>query len=246
MPIKKIAAVNAKGGAGKTNFCFYAAQALARCGYRVYVMDADEQQACVEILSLPIHQHPNIRVGDTARPPDGYTADLILVDTEGKSALESVLRVLPSVDLLVIPSGPNAVDVRQLGYTIHTLSESVHKDTPHRLLWNRIDLAARTEARTKARLDGYSLALQTTPLQAIIPYSQVYASMEANFEKIRPIKRRDVWSAVATEIIGLLKLSPPGTPHPVEPQSVPLQSYTHKPPAPKRHRALKAMATTAS
>ena len=162
MPAHIVAVANLKGGTGKTTLSVNVSCALA-ARHRVALVDADAQASAadwltgdvpVEVLALPLE-------AETDRGVTGWTArirqlphDVIVIDCPPHlSAVTGA--ALGLCDLVLLPCGPSAADVRATARTVELIRQArqVRRGKPGALVVpNRVD-------RRSATGRGISLAL---------------------------------------------------------------------------------------
>ena len=153
MPV--IAFVSPKGGAGKTTAALLLALELAHAGRRVRVIDADPNQPLARwsrdggaALGLDI-------VGeiDEARVPVAMSsavaaAGWVIVDTEG-AAVTAAAHAIAAADLVVIPSGPSALDAQEAVKAValvRVAERRLGRNISHAALLTRLPAAIRSKA----------------------------------------------------------------------------------------------------
>jgi chromosome partitioning protein len=95
MAAKIIVVCNQKGGPGKTTTCLNVAGELSQRGYKVLVIDGDEQSSLVEIASLA--------------PPDcPFQAAVIGLYKAGKKIHQEILKYVDSYDYIFVDCPPAA------------------------------------------------------------------------------------------------------------------------------------------
>lgn len=200
--MKTIAAVNAKGGVGKSTFAVYLAEALALAGRNVLVCDLDPAEASFDVLQSSAHQSPLIRVvRRTTNAPAGFQPDYRILDTVGNSELSGVLRPLASLrpDMFVIPTNASTFDLRQLTFTLAALGS--FKDSLRRVLWCRIQ--SNTRMSRPEVLRNYTALVRTDAFDTLVPHSVHFSQMDRTLSGL-PDDRKKVWVNLAAEIESLL------------------------------------------
>jgi chromosome partitioning protein len=122
----RLAAVNLKGGVGKTTTAVYLAAGLHRMG-RTLLVDADPQQSALlwsqgdpvfpySVVSLPVRDLHR-RLGDLGR---GY--DHVVIDTPPQDTTIIRSAVL-AADVVIVPASPTGLDLGRLMPTFELLAE---------------------------------------------------------------------------------------------------------------------------
>ena len=153
MPV--IAFVSPKGGAGNTTAALLLALELANAGRRVRVIDADPNQPLARWA-----RHGGAALGleivgeiDEARVPAAISsavavAGWVIVDTEG-AAVTAAAHAIAAADLVVIPSGPSALDAQEAVKAValvRVAERRLGRNIPHAALLTRLPAAIRSKA----------------------------------------------------------------------------------------------------
>jgi cellulose biosynthesis protein BcsQ len=127
--------VSTKGGVGKTTVTVQTAYAVANDGVKVAVCDLDPRKDTTDWLT----QHPIEGVVFQNHPTDPLPDDIAfrLIDTEGSLGVIETLKTLPQANLYIIPTTPDALDVRGATLTIEKLRKAF-PTAKMLLLWNCI------------------------------------------------------------------------------------------------------------
>jgi chromosome partitioning protein len=125
-----IALVGQKGGIGKSTIALALALALHRLGYRVIVIDADDEQRTAitfaDVAEENEHDTPTItHLGDNLRTQlprlvAGY--DVAIVDTPGRNGKRATYA-LGLADLAILPCGPTGPDLWAMSATIEQVQD---------------------------------------------------------------------------------------------------------------------------
>ena len=122
--MKTFAFLNTKGGAGKTTTAIGVAAAWRSAGYRVGLIDCDENGSATawlgewgEIDSTPAST--DLLETIVAAAADLY--DLLVVDTP-PNLKDEIAAVARAVQFVVIPSAPTRIELQQLQATIEILT----------------------------------------------------------------------------------------------------------------------------
>lgn len=167
-----------KGGSGKSLSSLYLAAGLAQRGGRVLLVDADPANATVSDWMRHAEDWPRdqVKVEPWASRALGASIeaeaahyDHVIVDT-GPSHPEILTAALEATGELLVPIGPSAVELRQLGATL-TIAAQVEATRPVsvRCLLTKLRTGTRssTDARTYLeRLDVPVLAAQVALREA--------------------------------------------------------------------------------
>ncbi len=95
MTAKVIAIINQKGGPGKTTVSLNLGAELSKRGYNTGIVDADEQESMVEIVSL-------------ASPESPYPCQVFGLWKAGRKIHQEIKKYLESYDIIIIDCPPSA------------------------------------------------------------------------------------------------------------------------------------------
>jgi chromosome partitioning protein len=153
MPV--IAFVSPKGGAGKTTAALLLALELAHAGRRVRVIDADPNQPLVrwrrdggtaDGLDI-VGEADDAMLSATIRAA-ASAASWVIVDTEG-AAVTAAAHAIAAADLVVIPTGPSALDAQEAVKAValvRVAERKLGRPIPHAALLTRLPAAIRSKA----------------------------------------------------------------------------------------------------
>lgn len=179
-----IAFVNTKGGVGKSFLATSLSLWLSDQGFRIALIDADDQQTSTRWIS---DVSPNFvdsfrlsESGENLRSEElrvrinalKNAYDFIVVDTKGSAGLTTSAAVIKS-DIACIPIQPSAADIWPLEHTLTTvkLSQEARRGAPRSLLilnqTNHADVGAR-QIRSLAKEHGIEVA--ATPIKRLKIY----------------------------------------------------------------------------
>ncbi len=151
MPAKIIVVCNQKGGAGKTTVSLNLAGSLGRRGYRVAIIDGDEQSSLVEISSLAPEDSllPASVIGlwragrkihqEIKRFIDNY--DFIIVDCPPAANSPIAQSSLLIADLAIVPFIPGTIDALAAPKIRDAIESAqvINQDLKAFLLLNRVE-----------------------------------------------------------------------------------------------------------
>ncbi|QJY51239.1 AAA family ATPase [Pseudonocardia broussonetiae] len=169
-----------KGGAAKTTTAVTLAAVAARSGLSVLLVDGDANRSASDIadaagdaLPLDVADGQDPRALRRLRELDGY--DLALVDLPGarEGAFEAVLQGdgRPVADLLVVPSAPEAMDLRPTLRVVR--GEVIPLGLPYLLAFTRVSTPALPRARERqAELRGAGLVVAETVVRRYAVYDE--------------------------------------------------------------------------
>lgn len=153
MPV--IAFVSPKGGAGKTTAALLLALELAHAGRRVRVIDADPNQPLVRWRKGGGAADGLDIVGEVdeakllaAIRAAASAASWVIVDTEG-AAVSAAAHAIAAADLVVIPTGPSALDAQEAVKAVALVriaERKLGRTIPHAALLTRLPAAIRSKA----------------------------------------------------------------------------------------------------
>jgi len=150
-----IAFTNTKGGVGKSTLASHLAIWLYDRGYRVALLDADEQQTAARWVgaaepALPVVTATQMEAIQEARITLLSTHDIIVADTPGKES-EAARTVTLLCDLAIVPLQPSKPDLRAIKDALRNIrlaQEISGSGRPEvRLVLN---LTAKMDVQTKA------------------------------------------------------------------------------------------------
>lgn len=169
-----------KGGKGASTTAVTLSAIAVRAGLSVLLVDGDANRSATDMVEAAGERLP-VDLADGQDPAalsrlrqlTGY--DLALVDLPGarEGAFEAVLRGdgRPVADLLVVPTAPEAVDLRP---TLRVLrGEIVPLGLPHLVVFTRVATSALPRARDRQEeLRGVGLAVATTIIRRYAVYDE--------------------------------------------------------------------------
>jgi chromosome partitioning protein len=147
-----IAAVNAKGGCGKTTTVLILAGEYASQGYRVHIIDADPRRRAMKwgeagtkpaSITLSEANAANMRA---AIENAASAADVVLIDVEGTANAALTLAVAYA-NAVIIPAQMSPPDVEDGLATIRLVQDMAHASRrviPYGLLWSNVPPAIRS------------------------------------------------------------------------------------------------------
>lgn len=155
-----IAAVNPKGGSGKTTLIITLAQVLSQTG-TIAVIDADPnavianwaQRRTQAGLPLPFtvttcsNESTMIRTIDALQKE----ADIVLIDLEG-TASQMITRALARAKLVLVPFNESPVDARLAGSAVELIdreAETFRRPIPFRLVRSRSNATIQSRSATR-------------------------------------------------------------------------------------------------
>lgn len=198
--MKLIVFLQSKGGVSKTTSSVLIASALARSAPNLTVgfCDLDSNTAATRWLA----EHPvdNVRIVSSPNPEDCEGCGIVFVDTEGKSQVEQILRMLPArVSLFIIPCGPDTAEVEGAEKTIRSI-RARNAGANIRLLWTRT-FTGRSSRSNPERLDGITKKLKVQPIGQRIDHSTLYgAARDDGWSALSPRCRQTI-DSVAFEVL---------------------------------------------
>lgn len=198
--MKLIVFIQSKGGVSKTTSSVLIASALARSApcLTVGFCDLDSNTAATRWLA----EHPidNVRLVASPSPEDCEGCGVVFVDTEGKSQIEQILRLLPPrVALFVVPCGPDTAEVEGAEKTIRSIRARNEKANI-RLLWTRT-FTGRSIRSNPERLRGIAERLRIKPVGQRIDHSTLYGAARDEGWSALTGRCRQAIESVAFEIV---------------------------------------------
>jgi chromosome partitioning protein len=153
MPV--IAFVTPKGGAGKTTAALLLALELAHAGRRVRIIDADPNQPLVRwrrdggaVDGLDIVGETDDAMLSATIQAASTAASWVIIDTEG-AAVSAAAHAIAAADLVVIPTGPSALDAQEAVKAValvRVAERKLGRPIPHAALLTRLPAAIRSKA----------------------------------------------------------------------------------------------------
>lgn len=122
------ALLNQKGGVGKTTLSIHLADALARRGGRILLVDADEQQSALEWSSIRAGENRFSVIGKATKTlckelgpiAEGY--DHVVIDGPPRMA-EVARSIIAAADMVILPLQPSQQDVFATSKTLDLIKE---------------------------------------------------------------------------------------------------------------------------
>jgi chromosome partitioning protein len=150
-----IAFVSPKGGAGKSTAALLLALELVHVGRRVRIIDADPNQPLVRWCrdggtadGLDIVGETDDAKLSAAIQVAASAAPWVIVDTEG-AAVSAAAHAIAAADLVVIPTGPSALDAQEAVKAValvRVAERKLGRPMPHAALLTRLPAAIRSKA----------------------------------------------------------------------------------------------------
>jgi chromosome partitioning protein len=204
MPV--IVFANPKGGAGKSTSALILAQAVARAGASITVIDADQNRPIVDWRSGT--SRSTIRViGDVTEATiirviteERARQQFIFVDLEG-TASRLVSRAISRADLVIVPLQASAVDARQASRAVSLVQEeeeALGRQINFRVLLTRTSplIATRLEREIVSVLQAADLPQFATHLNERQAFKAVFAR-RLTLEELDPHQVSGVAEAIA-------------------------------------------------
>ena len=178
-----IGMVQSKGGVGKSTTALNLGAELTRRGRKVVVLDADPAAHSVAVAAdgrLPfavaahlIEEVDNATVAAWAKRVRDEVADFVIIDAPGAMGGAFGATIAIS-DLVLVPSGPTALDVRGAAETIGTIRR--HRKAAKRTRPDIMVVPCRIDRRTASGRDVVeTLAALTEPVSPVISYRAIVA-----------------------------------------------------------------------
>lgn len=194
-----------KGGVGKTTIAILLSEELARRGYRVAVVEADEERHIANYLAtrenndVPCNftltsDEDSATLGKTIKTTEAE-ADIVVVDLPGYGGL-SFTRAVARANLVLIPMKPTVMDSNSATNAIEQIAveeDHLNRPIPHRIVLNMVkDAVAKGNAvgvdgseksmRAHLQSHGYStmeaeLTMRRGPFVSFYTYAQTLPEM---------------------------------------------------------------------
>ena len=208
--MKSIAVASRKGGAGKTTLAAHLAVA-ASAKQRVVLMDMDSQQSLTDWWHLRQDETPELMNGSVqtlqrelanVKGEDG----LLVIDTPPVDS-ETIATVIKSVDLVVIPVKPSALDVRAVAVT-RELAEKAGK--PFLFVITQAIPRAGMTAEAMDVLRSYG-PVSPTVMHSRVDYAAALTdgrtAMELDGTSKASIELASIWNAVNKQLMRAVRSS---------------------------------------
>ncbi|RYC28903.1 ParA family protein [Lichenibacterium minor] len=178
-----IGMVQSKGGVGKSTTALNLGAELVRRGRKVVVLDADPAAHSAAVagdgrLPFSVQAHLIEDVDDTtvaawAKVVREQEVDFVIIDAPGAMGGAFGATIAIS-DIVLVPSGPTALDVRGAAETIGTIRR--HRKAAKRQKPDILVVPSRIDRRTSSGRDVVeTLAALTEPVSPVISYRAVVA-----------------------------------------------------------------------
>lgn len=207
---KIISFISRKGGTGKTTTAVNLASVLHSLGHKVVLIETDTNYTLNTLRQMELHQSKAKKdkvfqilasedskvIADIEKVIDESAADIIIVDSAGKTTDENIKKLSVASDLVIVPTSLTQNDLLVSYQTIEDLNpaKAINENLKILVLPNRV------HAQTK--LDTISASLES--LNAEIVNAKVTAkNAYANYSTIMPEKE---FLPIAKEILTHLNL----------------------------------------
>lgn len=187
-----IGMVQSKGGVGKSTTALNLGAEMVRRGRKVVILDADPAAHSVAVaadgrLPFTVKAHLIEEIDDTtvaawAKVVREQEADFVIIDAPGSMGGAFGATIAIS-DLVLVPSGPTALDVRGAAETIGTIRR--HRKAAKRQKPDIMVVPSRIDRRTSSGRDVVeTLAALTEPVSPVISYRAVVADSLTSGETV--------------------------------------------------------------
>lgn len=207
MSFLNVAVVQAKGGAAKTTTAVLTSYAIAHQNVHVAMCDLDPQGAANAWLTQ--HPHPNVMVRHDPTVPLPDEIAFQIIDSEGMSRFEQVLKTLPDVALFLIPCSPSTLEVEGARNTVAYIKRWRPKALC-RVVWNRLANPKGRGCVPGAR-DSQPEALKERAdyigapgFRTVIPRRKAFEYARNTGWAALRAEDRELWSHLAFEVLTLL------------------------------------------
>ncbi len=180
----KLAFASSKGGVGKSTTCACIAAALALRGDNVLIIELDQNKPLVRwskktgIRTLTVQPVSLDDFNDIYRKANrsGHY-DHILMDVAGAREF-SLFRAMSKADLVIIPSKPSPLDLREAIVTVKDLldvAETKRRTIPYRILLTEVHpLRTKVESFIRDEVKNAGLDIFSTSLIARTSYREMF------------------------------------------------------------------------
>lgn len=212
---------SSKGGVGKSTSCAAIAGAIAARGYRVAILDLDQNQTLYRWFRQHTPDIAGLKV--VAANPDDFNAelekargerpDVILIDIAG--AYEAtIIKAIAASQLVITPAKLSEPDLREAGRIlseVRAFNKHFSADIRHRLLVNEADaLDPLYQRHSLKELEGSALQRFETLVQRRAPYREIFITgLPPHYaDKRRPPIRKAIeeLDAITDEVLAMTRL----------------------------------------
>ena len=213
---------SSKGGVGKSTSCAAIAGALAARGFKIIVLDLDQNQTLFRWFSKHLSVADFVTVKAVAPErfksvldqTQGEGADFILVDVAG--AYEAtIIKAIAASDLVITPSKLSEPDLREAAKIlseVQAFNDQFGSTIRHRLLINEAEsLDPHYQRHALAEVDGSALVRFDQLMMRRAPYREIFISghppHQADKGRVPVRKAVAELDAIIDELMDVLNLS---------------------------------------
>lgn len=218
MACRLISVLNQKGGPGKTTTTMQLAAGLAKHGFRVMVVDADESNNAMVWAGMAPEEAPfpatvvNLagaggKVAQEVRKHVGHY-DIIVCDgpPSASSAVTQALAVI--ADLVIIPVQPTGNDDNSLTPMVRVVEQAMalNPDLQARLLFNRVKPATRLHKALMKSMVRHGISAFNVTLGDRVTYAESMVAGTTALDFGDEAAEQEVL-ALTQEVLEMLKLT---------------------------------------
>ncbi|ACO46086.1 ParA family protein [Deinococcus deserti] len=203
-----LAITSEKGGVGKSTLAIHLAGALTERGLQVVLIDEDGRvgsslrwaaRATQRGVPLPF---PVLAAGDV-KPKRLTSLDVVLIDTEGRPKRKDLRALAVQADLMLIPSGPGALELDAARSLLDYLDDEVSAARRARVVLTRVPAQGKTGEEAREDLRDSGVTVCNTLIRNFVAYQRA-AELATLARDVRDPRAAPAWKdilALSKELI---------------------------------------------